>query len=173
VILVVMGVAGSGKTTVGKLLARRLGLSFCDADELHPPANIAKMEAGEPLTDADRQPWLRAIADWADEHRRAGTSAVLACSALKASYRAVIRGDNDDVQLIYLRGPRSVLAERLAGRFGHFFSPTLLNTQLDTLEEPTPDEDPVEVDISQTAAQMVERIVTSLPTRIRRDQAES
>jgi carbohydrate kinase (thermoresistant glucokinase family) len=163
VILLVMGVAGSGKSTVGELLANRLALPFQDADELHPAANVAKMKAGVPLTDEDRRPWLGAIVAWADGQRTAGTSAVLACSALRRSYRDEISRDRDLV-LIYLRGQRSLLSERLAGRFGHFFSPALLSTQLATLEEPTPDEHPVVIDITQTAAQMVEQIVTSLPS---------
>jgi gluconokinase len=170
VILLVMGVAGSGKSTVGEMLARRLALPFQDADELHPAANVAKMTAGQPLTDEDRRPWLRAIVAWADGQRAAGTSAVLACSALKRSYRDEIRRDRDLV-LIYLSGQRSLLSDRLAHRFGHFFSPALLNTQLATLEEPTPDEHPMIIDITQTAAQMVEQIVTSLPSDTRADTA--
>ena len=161
-----MGVAGSGKSTVGKLLARSLRLPFCDGDDLHPAANIEKMKAGVALSDEDRQPWLRAIAAWMDEQRAAGTSAVMACSALKSSYREEIRDGHDDVRLIYLQGPRDLLAARLAARFGHFFSPGLLNTQLATLEEPTPDENPLVVDIDHTVNAMVQQIVSHLPTRL-------
>lgn len=168
-----MGVAGSGKSTVGKLLARSLRLPFCDADDLHPAANIEKMKAGVPLTDSDRQPWLRAIADWMDEQRAAGTSAVLACSALKASYRDEIRRGHDDVKLVYLQGPRDLLAARLAARFGHFFSPGLLNTQLATLEEPTSDENPLVVDIDHTVNDMVQQIVSHLPTRLQGESPDA
>jgi gluconokinase len=162
VIVLVMGVAGSGKTTVGKALAHSLGLPFCDADDLHPAENIAKMKAGVPLTDEDRRPWLRALAEWADGHRAAGTSAVLACSALKRSYRDAIREGHDDVRLIYLRGPKELLASRLSGRFGHFFAPRLLDDQVDTLEEPTPDEHPLVVNVSFTVAQMVSQIAAKV-----------
>lgn len=131
-----MGVAGSGKTTVGRALAERMGLPFFDADDFHPPSNRAKMERGEPLTDGDRRPWLedlaRRIARW-----QADGGAVLACSALKASYRTVLRATAPDaVRLVYLKGDPRTVEQRLAARPGHFFPPRLLSTQFDALEEP-------------------------------------
>lgn len=136
-VLVVMGVSGAGKSTVGVLLARRLGWEFVEADDFHTARNIALMEAGHPLSDADRAPWLEAIAARLDELRRAGKCAVLACSALKKSYRDVLRDGHDDVRFVYLKVERDVLMRRLEERHGHFMTSTLLDSQLATLEEPT------------------------------------
>jgi gluconokinase len=134
-----MGVSGSGKTTVGRLIAGEIGAKFIDGDDLHPEANIAKMAAGKPLDDADREPWLEAIAE---EFARAGEeSLVVACSALKKSYRETIRQADPSVRFVFLEGPREVLAARLAARSsGHFMPPSLLQSQLETLEPLEPDE---------------------------------
>lgn len=127
-----MGVAGSGKTTVGRTLADSLGWRFTDADDFHPPANIAKLSAGIPLTDSDRAPWLIALRT----HIDASDHTVLACSALKTSYRNQLIANPDRVGLVYLQGTREQLAARLATRSGHFAPPSLLDSQLATLEEP-------------------------------------
>jgi gluconokinase len=135
--LVIMGAAGAGKSTVGALVARRLGARFVDADDLHPPANRAKMARGEALDDADRAPWLAALHDVLLQSATAGRSVVLACSALKATYRAVLLAGVADARLVYLRADRAVLAARLAARRPHFFPPALLDSQLAALEEPS------------------------------------
>ena len=139
-IVIVAGVSGSGKTTVGAMLAGRLGWPFADADDFHPPANVAKMQAGIPLTDADREPWLRAIAAWMDERIARGEDAVIACSALKRSYRDQLLDGRPAARMVFLAPDREVLARRLAARHGHFFPEQLLGTQLDALEPPGPDE---------------------------------
>jgi gluconokinase len=139
-ILIVAGVSGSGKTTVGAMLAGRLGWRFADADDFHPAANVEKMRAGIPLTDEDRWPWLRAVAAWMDERIARGESAVVGCSALKRSYRDLLLGGRPQAQMIFLAVDREVLAQRLAARSGHFFPQQLLGTQLDALEPPQPGE---------------------------------
>lgn len=130
-----MGVSGSGKTTVGRLLARHLGWTFLDADDLHPPANVAKMQRGEPLSDADRAPWLDALAAALTERLQRGERSVLACSALKQSYRDRLRVD-ERVRFVHLHADPELLRRRLTQRAGHFFAPGLLDSQLDTLEPP-------------------------------------
>lgn len=135
-VLVLMGVTASGKTTVGQRLSRRLKWPFYDADGFHPPANIAKMSRGEPLTDADREPWLQALHDKIAEHVRDGVPAIFACSALKDAYRRILRGTLPDVQFVYLKGDPAVLQSRLDHRKGHFMPRTMLPSQLDALEEP-------------------------------------
>ena len=139
-IVIVAGVSGSGKTTVGALLADRLGWPFTDGDDLHPAANVAKMRAGIPLADADRLPWLRAIAAWMDERIARGDDAVVACSALKRSYRDLLLDGRPAARMVFLAPDREVLARRLAARHGHFFPGQLLGSQFDTLEPPAPDE---------------------------------
>jgi gluconokinase len=136
---VIMGVSGAGKSTVGKLLAQAIGANFIDGDDRHPEANVAKMAAGIPLDDADREPWLEAIGE---EFARAGDkSLVVACSALKRSYREIIRRAHPAVRFVFLEGPRELLAARLAARSsGHFMPPSLLQSQLETLEPLEPDE---------------------------------
>jgi gluconokinase len=146
-VVVVMGVSGSGKTTVAKLLAERSGWQFQEGDTLHPPANVEKMSAGIPLTDADRLPWLRKIAETIDGWRAHGQSGVVTCSALKRSYRDIIVGDRPDVRLVYLKGSHDLIRQRMAARHGHFMPSTLLDSQFSTLEEPSPDENPIVVDI--------------------------
>jgi gluconokinase len=144
-IVIVAGVSGSGKTTVGALLAGRLHWRFADGDDFHPAANIEKMRAGVPLTDADRWPWLRAIAAWMDERIARDEPAVVTCSALKRSYRDILLDGRPEARLVFLMVDREVLAKRLAARHGHFFRAELLSSQLDTLEPPQPDEQAVTV----------------------------
>jgi gluconokinase len=140
VILIVAGVSGCGKSTVGALLAGRLHWRFADADTFHPEANIAKMRAGIPLDDADRGPWLGALADWMDDVIASGESAVLACSALKRAYRDVLLDGRPAATMVFLEVPRNELDRRLLTRPGHFFPEKLLASQLSTFEPPAPDE---------------------------------
>ena len=135
-VVVLMGVTGAGKTTVGQQLAAALGWTFVEGDALHSPANIAKMHRGEPLDDADRAPWLRAIRQRIDELVASGQSAVIACSALKRAYREVLARDRPEVTFVHLEASASLIAERLRHRTGHFMPPALLESQLETLEEP-------------------------------------
>jgi gluconokinase len=161
-ILIVAGVSGSGKTTVGAMLADRLGWRFVDADDFHPAANIEKMRAGIPLTDADRWPWLRSIAAWMDERIAGGESAVLACSALKRAYRDVLLGGRPQARMVFLAVGPQVLVQRLTARHGHFFPGQLLGTQLDTLESPQPDEHVITVSETGEPADTVASIVAVL-----------
>jgi len=140
VIVIVAGVSGSGKTTVGALVAKRLGWPFTDGDQLHPAANIAKMAGGVPLTDKDRIPWLNQIASLMDEWAQAGGSGVIACSALKRSYRDLLLDGRPAAKIVFLDVARDVVARRLAARHGHFFNPVLLDSQFSDLERPAPDE---------------------------------
>src|SRR5262245_8503336 len=128
-IAVMMGVSGSGKTTIARSVAQRLGWRLVEGDDFHPPANVAKMRAGTPLTDEDRWPWLRAIAAEIDAVRARGEPAVVACSALKRAYRDILIGARPDVVLVYLQGSKPLIAERLAARKGHFMPATLLDSQ--------------------------------------------
>jgi len=162
-IVLVMGVSGSGKTTIGALLAGRLGWPYAEADDFHPPENVAKMAAGHPLTDADRWPWLGAIAAWIAEHRAAGTTCVVTCSALKRAYRDVVTdAQRADVRLVYLKGDFGLIAARLAARKGHFMPPALLQSQFDALQEPAPDEHAITVSIDATPEQIAARVVDQL-----------
>ncbi len=164
-IAVVMGVSGSGKTTVAASLAEALHCQFQEGDDLHPPGNVEKMRSGTPLTDADRLPWLRRIAAEIDEWRARGESGVLTCSALKRSYRDVIVGDRGDVTLIYLRGSRELIHERMAARHEHFMPVALLDSQFATLHEPDADENAIVVDVDARPAEIVARIVRELEAR--------
>jgi gluconokinase/6-phosphogluconolactonase len=161
-VAVVMGVTGSGKTTVAKLLAERLGWQFQEGDALHPPANVEKMSAGIPLTDADRLPWLRKIAETIDGWRARGESGVVTCSALKRSYRDIIVGDRPDVRLVYLKGSHDLIRQRMAARHGHFMPSSLLDSQFATLEEPSPDENAIVVDIGGEPEEIVREIANRL-----------
>jgi gluconokinase len=161
-VLVVMGVSGSGKTTVARQLAERLGWAFAEADDFHPPANIAKMEAGTPLVDADRWPWLEAIRDWACERAAAGEDAVVTCSALRRAYRDVLRGASARVRFVHLEGTRALLEERVGHRTGHFMPASLLDSQLATLEPLGDDEDGVVVPVSKPPAEVVEQVLSEL-----------
>jgi gluconokinase len=160
VILIVAGVAGSGKTTVGALVAGRLRWRFADADSFHPQANVEKMRAGQPLTDEDRVPWLRAIVAWMDEHIAAGQSAVITCSALKRSYRDLLVGGRP-ATLVFLEVSREILLQRVSSRPEHFFPEKLLNSQLAALEPPSPADEPnvrvvtADGDAPETAAKII------------------
>jgi gluconokinase len=136
VIVVLMGVTGTGKTTVGRLLADRLGWTFVEGDDFHPPANVAKMRGGEPLTDADRMPWLRALRAKIDALVAAGQSAVVTCSALREAYRDVLARGRPEVRFVWLTAPPGLIRDRLEHRSGHFMPPSLLESQLETLEAP-------------------------------------
>jgi carbohydrate kinase (thermoresistant glucokinase family) len=161
-VAIVMGVSASGKTTVGIPLAKRMGWEFLEGDELHPPANIAKMKSGTPLTDEDRWPWLRAIAAHIDAWRAQGISGVVTCSALKRAYRDIIIDGRPDVGVVYLQGDHDLLAQRAANRHGHFMPPSLLESQLATLEEPGPDENPITVHVGPAPEALVEEIAGRL-----------
>lgn len=161
-ILVIMGISGSGKSTIAEILAARLGWTFQEGDNLHPEANVAKMHAGVPLTDEDRKPWLERVAAWIDGQRARKQPGIVTCSALKRSYRDIVIGDRPEVRLVYLRGGRDVIAEHLAGRHGHFMPASLLQSQIDTLEEPGPDEDPLTVDVGPSAETVAEKIIRLL-----------
>lgn len=154
-VVIVMGVTGCGKTTVGSRLAADLGWTFEDADAFHPPANIAKMSRGIPLDDADRAPWLAAIRARAERALASGESLVIGCSALKAAYRRVLSEGLPGVRFVYLRGDEPLLAERLRNRLGHFMDPNLLPSQLATLEEP---QDAIRIEIALPLAAQVRRI---------------
>ena len=160
--LVVMGVSGSGKSTIGEKLAQRLGWSYEDADKFHPPSNVAKMSAGQPLTDEDRWPWLQAIANEIDRVCEAGEHAVIACSALKRPYRDILVHGRHDVRIIYLQGTQDLIASRLALRKGHFMPPGLLASQFGTLEPPDASENPVTASIDAPIETIVDDIVRQL-----------
>jgi gluconokinase len=160
--LVIMGVAGSGKTTLADLLDDRLGRLYAEADEFHPQANIDKMAAGTPLTDEDRWPWLDAIRDWLTEQTRAGRSAIVTCSALKRVYRDVLRQAEGRVRFVHLTAPPTLLEDRMAHREGHFMPTTLLPSQLATLEPLDPDEDGVSVVVDVPPDEVADRALTAL-----------
>ncbi|WP_321967723.1 gluconokinase [Burkholderia cepacia] len=160
-ILIAMGVSGAGKSRIGEMLAERLSCSYTDGDAFHSAANKEKMHHGIPLTDDDRWPWLRTIRAAIEEKQRAGETAVFTCSSLKRSYRDVLRGTDTDVLFVYLKGSFEVLHERLKSRTGHFFDPSLLKSQLDTLEEPGPDE-AIEVSIELTPEQIVDQVMLKI-----------
>lgn len=160
--LVVMGVSGSGKTTVAQLLADGLGRPFAEADDFHPEANVAKMAAGTPLDDDDRLPWLRTMRDWLSEQAAAGHSTVITCSALKVAYRDVLREAQGRVRFVHLSAPAEVIGDRMEHRSGHFMPPSLLPSQLSTLEPLTSDEDGVTVDVDATPAQVAEAALVAL-----------
>jgi gluconokinase len=153
-LVVVMGVSGSGKSTVGAALAQRLRVPFADADDFHPPANVAKMSAGIPLDDDDRRPWLEAIGRWLADHDETG--GVASCSALKRSYRDALRSFAPRTELAHLHGDRDVIASRQASRPGHFMPSSLLDSQFETLEPIQPDEYGVQLDVSADVDHIVQ-----------------
>jgi gluconokinase len=157
-----MGVSGSGKSTIALMLAHRLNWIFEEGDWFHPASNIEKMHSGVPLTDEDRWPWLHGIAAWIDATRRVGNHGIIACSALKRAYRDILVGDRPDVRLVYLKGDRDLIARRLAARDAHFMPPSLLDSQLATLDEPQPDEHAIVVSIVPHPREIVEEIVKRL-----------
>ena len=152
-LVVVMGVSASGKSTVGKLLADRLGLEYADADDFHPPANVAKMSAGAPLTDEDRRPWLEALGRWLHEREDAG--AVATCSALKRRYRDTLRRHAPRLTFLYLAGDEATFAERIRARQGHFMPASMLRSQLDILEPPASEESAVALDAGESPSEIV------------------
>ena len=167
-VLVVMGVSGSGKSTIGSQLALALRWDFEDGDWFHPARNIDKMHAGIPLTDEDRAPWLIAIADFVDQARLTRAHVVIACSALRRRYRAVIIGNRPDVRLVYLKGDLDLISRRVATRHEHFMPASLLKSQFEALEEPGPDENPVVVSIAPRPREIVAQILADLQAE-RRD----
>lgn len=159
--IVVMGVSGSGKSTVGAALAQRLRVPFADADDFHPPANIAKMTAGEPLNDDDRYPWLEAIGEWLAQH---GDGGVMSCSALKRKYRDQLRRRCPDVEFLHLSGTPEVIGRRQASRPGHFMPASLLASQFATLEPLEPDERGTVIDVDQNIDSIVDNYVSATRT---------
>jgi carbohydrate kinase (thermoresistant glucokinase family) len=165
VIVVVMGVSGSGKTTVSAMLAATLGCQFQEGDDLHPPGNVEKMAHGIALTDADRMPWLRKIAEEIDGWRARGESGVLTCSALKRFYRDVIIGERADVTFVYLKGAYDLIRRRMAARHEHFMPLSLLDSQFTTLQEPVSDEHPITVDVGGAPAEIAGSILRRIGER--------
>lgn len=159
-VLVIMGVSGSGKSTVAGVVAGRLGWDLAEGDDLHPERNVTKMQAGEPLTDEDRWPWLETIADWIRQHTESGTPGVITCSALKKRYRDILRGEN--VVFVFLQGNKDSISGRLASRHGHFMPPALLESQFEALEEPTEDENYISLCVSATPAEEAQEIIERL-----------
>ena len=160
-----MGVSGSGKTTIGAALGARLGREFADGDDFHPPTNVAKMARSEPLTDADREPWLQTLGKWIESHRRAGRSTVLVCSALKRRYRDTLRAAAPGhVAYIHLTAPKEELLERMARRKGHFMPRELLDSQLAALEPLAADEAGITVHATAPPAAIVEQLASELQT---------
>jgi carbohydrate kinase (thermoresistant glucokinase family) len=163
--IIVMGVSGSGKSTIGALLAEVLGWPFADADGFHPAANVAKMAAGQPLTDADRGPWLDAIAAHIDAARGTGQPVVVACSALRRAYRERLRAGHGDLIFLHLAGAPEVIATRQAARQGHFMPPSLMASQFATLEDPAEEADAVTVSVQASPHEVVGNILSSLGER--------
>ncbi len=166
-VLVLMGVSGSGKSTVAQTLVKRLEWDLAEGDDMHPAANIAKMRAGRPLDDEDRRPWLTTVAAWIREHTASGRPGVVTCSALKRDYRDVLRGPH--VVFVHLAAGRDEIARRMSGRRVHYMPSALLDSQLDALEPPADDENAITIDVGGTpdeaAAEIIERLDLSLPTR--------
>jgi gluconokinase len=164
-VMVVMGVSGSGKTTISALMAARLGWEFADADSFHSGDNRKKMSDGIPLEDEDRWPWLHAIAAWIDTMRREGRHGIVACSALKRVYRNLLLGGRADVRLIYLSAEPELVQQRIENRRGHFMPAALLRSQFEALEEPEPDENPIVVSVDASPESVVAQILESLSMR--------
>ncbi|NEW39747.1 gluconokinase [Nocardia cyriacigeorgica] len=162
-VLVVMGVSGSGKSTVARLLAEKLGWDMLEGDDLHPEANVAKMASGTPLTDEDRWPWLHRIAAWIDTRQAAGRPGIVTCSALKRSYREVLR--RDGVIFVHLTGGADQILDRIGHRAGHFMPTSLLQSQVDTLEPLEPDENGIVVEIGRPPREEVAEVIAQLPNQ--------
>jgi gluconokinase len=171
-VVIVMGVSGSGKSTIGSLLAGRLQWEFEDGDWFHPAANVEKMHKGVALTDEDRGPWLDSIAAWIDGARGEGRHGVIACSVLKRRYRDVLIGDRTDVRLVYLKGNEELIARRIATRHEHFMPPSLLHSQFASLEEPVADENPITISIEPRPSEIVAQILLALDAGERAGPAE-
>ncbi len=161
-VLVFMGVSGCGKSTAAALLAGRLGWPFEEGDALHPRANVDKMRAGRPLTDADRLPWLERVADWIDARLDAGENGIISCSALKRAYRDLLDRRRRGVIFVYLAGNRDTIYERITTRGGHFMPPSLLDSQFAALEEPGPDEPAIRVEICLPPQRVAQTVVDEL-----------
>ncbi len=161
-VVIIMGVSGSGKTTVAEAVAAALGCGFQEGDRLHPAANVAKMAAGHPLDDADRMPWLAAVAAWIGARLDAGEDGVITCSALKRAYREQIGNGKPGVQIVYLHGDRATLEAHVQGRHHEYMPTSLLDSQLATLEPPGPDEHVIEVDVAGTEAHTVAEVIRRL-----------
>lgn len=161
-IAVVMGVSGSGKTTVGRIIAERLDWTFAEGDSFHPPENVAKMASGHALDDADRWPWLQRVRDWIDDQVAAGRSGVVTCSALKRSYRDLLSKDRPEVVFVHLAGTAEQITERLVPRHGHFMPAALLDSQFHDLQPLGPDENGIEVDVAGTAESIADPAVRRL-----------
>ena len=161
---VVMGVSGSGKSLIGGALARELGVAFVEGDEYHSPENVTRMASGTPLSDDDRAAWLRSLAAVIREADAAETGLVVACSALKRSYRDILRAETRRLRFVFLRGSRALITERLAGRRGHFMPPSQLDNQFAILEEPSSDEHAWVCDISESPDDLVAGLVGRAPT---------
>jgi len=161
VIVIVFGVSGAGKTTIGKLFAQEVGWRFYEADDFHSRANIEKMYRGIPLSDEDRWPWLESLRQLIERSLESGENAVLACSALKRAYRERLRV-SDEVKFVFLRGDYALIEKQLRQRRGHFMSPELLRSQFADLEEPKPDEDVVTIELGRTPEQLVDEIKAKL-----------
>ena len=168
-VLVIMGVSGGGKSTVAGLLAGQLGWDLAEGDDMHPAANIAKMAAGHPLDDADRWPWLARVADWIRVRTAADRPGIVTCSALKRSYRDILRGPN--VVFVYLAGSRELIARRVAARQGHFMPAALLDSQFAALEPPGPDEHAITVDVTGSPAAEAAQILHTLGLQAAAGQA--
>jgi carbohydrate kinase (thermoresistant glucokinase family) len=162
VVLVFMGVSGSGKTSVAEIVAGRLQWPFQEGDALHPPGNVEKMRAGQPLTDADRRRWLEMVAAWVDGRLDAGENGIITCSALKRSYRELINRRGSGVLFVFLAGAKAIIAPRLAARQAHFMPSSLLDSQFADLEEPAPDEPHIRVDIQPAPVVIAQRIFRQL-----------
>ncbi len=162
VVLVLMGVSGSGKTTVAEVLASRLGWQFEEGDALHPQANVDKMHAGHALDDADRAPWLARIADWVDTRLDAGQNGIVTCSALKRAYRDLIARRGQGVVFVFLTGARETIATRLDARQGHFMPPSLLQSQFETLQPPGADEPEIQVEIGPAPDAIADAVIAAL-----------
>jgi carbohydrate kinase (thermoresistant glucokinase family) len=164
-VLVLMGVSGSGKSTIALELQRVLGWKFQEGDDLHPPANVEKMRAGHPLDDTDRLPWLQSIARWIDDRLAAGEPGIVTCSNLKRAYRQITIGDRRGVTLVYLKGEEPLIHDRIVQRQHRYMPPALLRSQFETLEEPGPDERPVTIVVHRSVAETVTELLTHLGAR--------